>query len=310
VTFVASSNVVLQNGLKPVFVDVEPDHVGIDPEQLARHLTSRTRAVMPVHLFGQPCDMDPIMAFARANDLRVIEDSCETMFVRYKDRPAGSWGDVACFSTYVAHLLVTGVGGFVATNDEALAVLMKSLMNHGRDSIYLSIDDDDTKDEAVLKQLVARRFSFVHVGYSYRATEMEAALGVGELARHQEMLSRRHENARYLTAGLADLSRYLQLPSVRKGAEHAWMMFPIIVKEGVDREALLLHLETAGIETRHLMPLINQPIYRKLFGDLEPQYPVAARINRCGFAIGCHQGLERDDLDHVIEIFYRYFGRR
>ena len=310
VTFVASSNVVLQNGLKPVFVDVEPDHVGIDPAQLSKHLTRRTRAIMPVHLFGQPCEMDPIMAFAKAHDLRVIEDSCETMFVHYKGRPTGSWGDVACFSSYVAHLIVTGVGGFATTNDEDLATLIKSLMNHGRDNIYLSIDDDDTRDKDVLQQMVARRFSFIHVGYSYRATEMEAALGVGELARYQDILRRRQENARHLTSGLADLTRYLQLPSVRRDTEHAWMMYPIIVKEGVEREALLLHLEMAGIETRHLMPLINQPVYRELFGDLEPQYPVAARINRRGFAIGCHQGLQRNDLDHIIEAFHSYFAKR
>ena len=310
VTFVASSNVVLQNGLKPVFVDVESDHVGIDPAQLSKHLSRRTRAIMPVHLFGQPCDMDPIMAFANAHDLRVIEDSCETMFVHHKGRPTGSWGDVACFSSYVAHLIVTGVGGFATTNDESLATLMKSLMNHGRDNIYLSIDDDDTKDKDVLQQMVARRFSFIHVGYSYRATEMEAALGVGELARYQDILRRRQENAATLNSGLADLTRYLQLPTVRKDTEHAWMMYPIIVKDGVDREALLLHLEMAGIETRHLMPLINQPVYRKLFGDLEPQYPVAARINRRGFAIGCHQGLQRRDLEHIVEGFHRYFARR
>lgn len=309
VTFVATSNVILQNRLKPVFVDVEPDHVGIDPAQLAKHLTRRTRAVVPVHLFGQPCDMDPILKFARINNLRVLEDSCETMFVHYKGRPTGSWGDIACFSSYVAHLIVTGVGGFATTNDEALATLMKSLMNHGRDNIYLSIDDDDTEDQDVLKQIVARRFSFVHVGYSYRATEMEAALGVGELARYQDILRRRQENARYLTGKLGDLTRYLQLPSVRKDAEHAWMMYPLIVKDGVDRDGLLLHLETAGIETRHLMPLINQPVYRQLFGDLEPKYPVAARINRCGFAIGCHQGLQRGDLDHVVETFHRFFAQ-
>jgi perosamine synthetase len=310
VTFVASSNVVLQNGLKPVFVDVEPDHVGIDPAQLSKHVTRRTRAIMPVHLFGQPCDMDPIMAFAKAHDLRVIEDSCETMFVHYKGRPTGSWGDVACFSSYVAHLIVTGVGGFATTNDEELATLIKSLMNHGRDNIYLSIDDDDTEDRDVLKEMVARRFSFIHVGYSYRATEMEAALGVGELARYQDILRRRQENARHLTSGLADLTRYLQLPTVRRDTEHAWMMYPIIVKEGVERETLLLHLEMAGIETRHLMPLINQPVYRKLFGDLEPQYPVAARINQRGFAIGCHQGLERNDLDRIIDAFHSYFAKR
>jgi perosamine synthetase len=158
--------------------------------------------------------------------------------------------------------------------------------------------------------MVARRFSFIHVGYSYRATEMEAALGVGELARYEDILRRRQENARYLNSALGDLTRYLQLPSVRKDAEHAWMMYPVIIKDGVDREALLLHLEMAGIETRHLMPLINQPVYRRLFGELEPQYPVAARINRQGFAIGCHQALDRSDLEHVSAAFHRYFARK
>ncbi len=307
VTFVASANVVLQNRLRPVFVDVEADHFGIDPAQLERHRSPRTRAVMPVHLFGQPCDMDPILAFAARHGLRILEDSCETMFVRYKGRPAGSWGDAACFSSYVAHLIVTGVGGLAATNDEGLATLIKSLMNHGRDHIYLSIDDDNTDDPDALREIVSRRFAFVHLGYSYRATEMEAALGVGELARHQEILRRRQENARYLNQRLRHLSD-LQLPSQRKDTEHAYMLYPLVARDGIDREALLLHLERAGIETRHLMPLINQPIYRKLFGDLEPHYPVAARLNRLGFAIGCHQGLGREDLDYIVHAFESYFA--
>jgi dTDP-4-amino-4,6-dideoxygalactose transaminase len=307
ITFVASSNVVLQNGLVPVFVDVEPDHFGIDPEQLARHLTPRTRAVMPVHLFGQACNMDPILAFARDHDLRMLEDSCETMFVRHKGRVTGSWGDIACFSTYVAHLMVTGVGGFATTNDVGLATLMKSLMNHGRDNIYLSIDDDDTDNADRLQQVVARRFSFVHVGYSYRATEMEAALGVGELEQYPAMLRRRAENAAYLASRLRDLEHVLQLPGIRPETEHAFMMYPLVVRPGVEREPLIMHLEQAGIETRQLMPLINQPIYRRLFGDLEPDYPVAARLNRAGFAIGCHQGLTRADIDYVADTFHAFF---
>ncbi len=309
ITFVATSNVVLQNRLRPVFVDVEADHFGVDATQLERHLSARTRAILPVHLFGQPCDMDPILDFAGRYKLRVLEDSCETMFVRYKGRPVGSWGDAACFSTYVAHLIVTGVGGLTVTNDRELGTLMMSLMNHGRDNIYLSIDDDDdTGDAARLRQVVARRFSFIHVGYSYRATEMEAALGLGELVRHEEIIQRRQDNAAYLSHRLAELEHYLQLPRRREDAEHAFMMYPIVVKEGVDRDDLLLHLEQAGIETRHLMPLINQPIYRQLFGDLEPLYPVAARLNRNGFFIGCHQGLGEPELDYVVETFQSYFN--
>jgi len=308
ITFVATSNVVLQNRMKPVFVDVEADHFGIDPGQLARHLSPRTRAIVPVHMFGQPCDMEPILSFARQHELRVLEDSCETMFVRHKGEPVGSWGDAACFSSYVAHLIVTGIGGFATANDEALATIMKSLMNHGRDNIYLSIDDDDDLgDDAELRRIVERRFSFVHVGYSYRATEMEAALGVGELARHREIIERRQANAAYLSGGLADLGEFLQLPTQRKDTEHAFMMYPVVSRGAVNRDSLLLHLERAGIETRYLMPLINQPIYQRLFGDLERLYPVAKRLNHSGFFIGCHQRLSREDLDYVIEVFHGFF---
>jgi dTDP-4-amino-4,6-dideoxygalactose transaminase len=309
VTFVATSNVVLQNRLRPVFVDVEPDHFGIDSEQLARHLSPRTRAVLPVHLFGQPSDMAGVLEFAQSNHLSVLEDSCETMFVRYRGKPSGSWGEVSCFSTYVAHLIVTGVGGFATTNDERLAVLMRSLINHGRDPIYLSIDDDDP-DREILERIVTRRFSFDHVGYSYRATELEAALGLGHLAEYREMLRRRQENATYLTRQLEPLREFLQLPSNRAATEHAYMVYPIVVREDVPREQLLFHLEKAGIETRHLLPLLNQPVYRRLFGDLEPQYPVAAQLNRCGFFIGCHQGLSLADMEYVAEVFQGFFGTR
>jgi dTDP-4-amino-4,6-dideoxygalactose transaminase len=245
--------------------------------------------------------MEPIMQFATQHGLRVLEDSCETMFVRHQGRSVGSWGDIACFSTYVAHLVVTGVGGLALSNNVDLATLMKSLINHGRDNIYLSIDDDDTSDRERLREIVARRFSFVHVGYSYRATELEAALGVGELSRRDEMLSRRRANAHYLIKRLRRLEQYLQLPSEREPGQHAWMMFPLVVRDEIDRDKLLLQLETVGIETRHLMPLLNQPVYRRLFGDLEPQYPIAARLNRQGFTIGCHQGLSTADLDYLVD---------
>src|SRR3712207_6174410 len=146
VTFVATSNIVLHNRMTPVFVDVLPDTYNIDPARIEARITERTRAIVPVHLFGLPADMDPILELARAHDLKVIEDSCEAMFATYRGRPVGSFGDVACFSTYVAHFLVTGVGGLGTTNDGELAVAMRSLINHGRDSIYLSIDDDATDD--------------------------------------------------------------------------------------------------------------------------------------------------------------------
>jgi dTDP-4-amino-4,6-dideoxygalactose transaminase len=310
VTFIASSNVVLQNRLRPVFVDVDPVFFEIDPGQIEQHLTRKTRAIMPVHLFGQSCDMEPIQAVARERGLRIIEDSCEAMFVRHKGRPVGSWGDVACFSTYVAHLIVTGVGGLALTDDPDLAILIRSLINHGRDGIYLSADADRTDDPRKLWDIVDRRFSFVSVGHSYRATEMEAALGLAQLQRKEDLIATRQRNAAYLTDKLRRLEEYLQLPQIRPQTEHAFMMYPIVIRAPrISRDDLVRFLEERGIETRYLMPLINQPIYRKIFGDIESLYPVASAVTRRGFYVGCHQGLTIQDLDYIIETFEAFFDR-
>lgn len=310
VTFVATSNVVLVAGLQPVFVDVDPVYYEIDPAQIERHITRRTRAILPVHLFGQPCDMDPIMEIVRRRRLRVIEDSCETMFVKYRGAPTGSWGDIACFSTYAAHLVQTGIGGLSCTNDARLAVLLKSLCNHGRDGIYISIDDDKNLDRQRLFRVVERRFAFVRRGYSYRATELEAALGLAQLSSRQEMIAARQRNAAYLTAGLRDLQDVLQLPVIRPGTEHAFMMYPIVVRPGrAKKRDLVFFLEERNIETRDAFPLLSQPFYRRSFGPVEARYPVARWITRNGFYIGCHPDLRRRELDFVIEQMRAFFKR-
>src|SRR5262249_5744359 len=123
-TFVATPNVVFYNNLKPVFVDVDPQYFTIEPSKIEAKITPRTRAVMPVHIGGLPCDMDPILELACRHDLRIVEDSAEAMFSCYRGRPVGSFGDVGCFSTYVAHMLVTGVGGVCTTNDPGLIVIL------------------------------------------------------------------------------------------------------------------------------------------------------------------------------------------
>lgn len=308
VTFIATSNIVLQNRLTPVFVDADPVTYNLDPAQIERHRTPKTRAIIPAHLFGLPCDMAEIQAIARRHRLEVLEDSCETMFVAYRGQKVGSFGALGCFSTYVAHLLVTGVGGVITTNDDALATMCRSIMAHGRDTIYLSIDDDDALNtDAARAQMIQRRFSFIRMGYSYRATELEGALGVAALEEKDAMMRARQVNGRYLLERLRPLEEYLQGPATPPDREHAFMMFPILLKPGVDRDPLLNELEAQGIETRYMMPLLTQPYYRQLFGDLEDRYPVAAWINRHGFYIGCHQGLTRDDLDYVADVFLRYF---
>jgi perosamine synthetase len=308
VTFVATVNVVLHNGLKPVFVDVDPQTYNLDPNLLESKITPRTRAILPVHLLGLPADMGPIMDIARRYNLRIVEDSCETMFARCEGRSVGAWGDIGCFSTYIAHYIVTGVGGFATTSDPDLAVMLKSLMNHGRDSIYLSIDDDDTNNPEKLFEIVARRFRFVHVGHSFRCTEMEAAIGLAQLENKDAIVAKRKGIAKSYLERLAPYQDILQLPTVPPDRDHVFMLFPLVLKEGNKRE-LVNHLEAHGIETRDLLPLLNQPIYQKLFGNLEPDYPVAEWLNRCGFYIGCHQYLTEASVDHVAKTIESFISK-
>lgn len=295
-TFVATANIVLHNRLVPVFVDVDPCTYNLDVRQLERAITPETRAILPVHLFGQPADMTAIRALADARGLKVIEDSCETMFVTHAGRPVGSWGDIGCFSTYVAHLLVTGVGGLGTTNVPEYAAKMRSLVNHG-----LALDCLNPGENFSPQPAPGRRFRFETAGHSFRITEMEAALGLAQLDDVAPMLARRRRNARHLSAGIALLNEghgdYYQAPEVAPGNEHAWMMYPIVLRRG-NRESLLAFLNQHGIETRDMLPLINQPAFR----HLNPaDYPVSARLIEQGFYVGCHQDLEPEDIQRIID---------
>jgi perosamine synthetase len=309
VTFVATSNIVTHNNMKPVFVDVEKDYYELDPKLIEEKITDRTRAMIPVHLFGQPCDMEPIMRMAKKHNLKIIEDSCETMFANYKNRPVGSFGDIGCFSMYVAHIISAGVGGINTTNKEQYAEKLISLMNHGRDTIFIDIGDDKGKRENDLREIVSRRFSFINIGHSFRVTEMEGAIGVAELEDHKENIRKRKENAKYLIDNLQELQDKIQLAAVRPETDHSFMMFPIVLKMQ-QKTGIVNYLENNGIETRDMLPLVNQPIYKKLFGINEDDYPVAKWINNNGFYVGCHQHLNIEDLDKIVTTIKSYFQEK
>ena len=253
--------------------------------------------------------MDPIITVARERGLSIIEDSAETMFARYKGRKVGSLGDIGCFSTYIAHYIVTGVGGFATTSDPDLQVRLRSLMNHGRDSIYLSIDDDAGATGEKLHEIVAKRFQFVSVGHSYRATELEAALGLAQLEEKDGIVAARIATAKRLSAGLREFEDKLQLPFSPPDRDHTFMLYGLVLKNA-DKVQLVNFLEDRGVETRDMLPLLNQPVYRKMFGNLEPKFPVARSLNRSAFYIGCHQHMTLDDTDYVIEQFQAFFKKR
>jgi perosamine synthetase len=298
-TFVASMNVILHNQMKPVFVDIEPDYFSMDADKIEEVLTKKTKAILVVHLLGHPALMDKIMKIAKKYKLKVIEDSCEVVAATFNKQSVGSFGDVSCFSTYASHLVVTGVGGFACTNDPDLAVRIKGLYNHGRDGVYNSIDDDDKNSI----QMINNRFNFIHSGYSYRATELESALGIGHMKRFAVELKERRENAKYLTKKLKGLEGlgYLILPRIHPLATHSFMLYGIVLSGGVPRKPILDYLEKHKIATRYMMPLLNQPIVKQLFGEIEDKYPVAKYMDDNAFLVGIHSGLDFKDLDYLAE---------
>jgi perosamine synthetase len=299
-TFVATVNTVLYNDLTPVLVDIDPVTFNMDPAACAAAVTDMTVAIVPVHLFGQPANMTAIMAVAREHDLRVVEDSCETTGVRHAGRMVGSFGDFGCFSTYMAHLVTTGVGGLALTDDDELALRFRSLMNHGRNPRYLRIDDDQGLSDADLIKVIESRYEFVWLGQSYRATEMEAALGIGQLERLPQSLARRREIAAGLTRVLDHAD--LQLPTAAPDNEHAWMMYPIVcVRPGL-RDPLVLALERAAVETRFLLPILGQPCYEGVLEHRPGQFPVTEHAQAHGFYIGCHPGMTDDDVTYIGEV--------
>ncbi len=326
-TFVATVNAVFHVGLKPVFVDVNDEDFCIDTEKIYESiaLTGRTKAVIPVHIGGHPANMKRVQWAAWKSALFIIEDSCESMFVKTDEKAVGAWGAIGCFSTYAAHIISTGVGGVVTTNDDDLFIMMKSYMNHGRDPIYTRIDDDKSGD---LSDIVRRRFRFIRMGHSFRSTEMEAALGVAQLEDYKEIIRRRQEIADQFDEAFKDLP--IQVQKTREGAENARMWYPIIYDGGYrftsfsgspppygyrftlekkssnGRDDLVMHLEENGIETRMLLPLLNNPCYKHLGIDRD-QFPVAKRLTDNGFDIGCHPEMSDDDVSYVIEKVRGYF---
>jgi len=296
-TFVATPNIVLHNRLVPVFVDVEPDTYNIDPGLVERAITRETRAIIPVSLFGQPADLSAIRDIAERHGLKVLVDSCETMFVSHRGVSCGAWGDITCFSLYAAHLLVAGVGGVATTDNPEYAARMRSLVNHG-----LEIDSLNPGANFAPRPMLGRKFRFGSTGHSYRITEFEAAAALAQLEDWPWIVEQRQHRAKMLTHQLAQFNdhygpRY-QLPATRPENTHAWMMYPLVLLEH-DRDAFTAQLNAYGIETRELLPLLNQPAFRYLNPD---HFPVSRRLMEQGFYVGCHQDLSMEDMGYLVDV--------
>jgi dTDP-4-amino-4,6-dideoxygalactose transaminase len=272
-TFMASISAILYLGARPVFVDIDPDAFNIDASLIEDAITPRTRAILPVHLYGYMADMPAIMDIAQRNNLVVIEDAAQAVGATCFDRSAGSFG-TGCFSLYATKNIMSAEGGMITTDDEVIAQKARMLRNHG----------------------MQRRYYHELLGYNFRMTDINAAIGLVQLGRLEQFTTKRRENAAYLSA---HISRVIT-PQVRQGYGHVWHQYTIRVKEGMDQDAAVKKLNEAGIGTGVFYPV---PAYRQTpviecgYGGIS--LPVTEQTVKEVISLPVHPQLTEADLDHI-----------
>jgi perosamine synthetase len=278
-TFIATANAVTYTGACPVFVDSEPDTWNIDPNLIEEAITSRTKAIIPVHLYGHPANMDPILEIAARYGLAVIEDAAEAHGARYKGRRVGGIGDIGAFSFYGNKIITTGEGGMVVTNRADLAEKVRMLRDHGMSP--------------------ERRYWHPVLGYNYRMTNLQAALGVAQMEKIDIILSTKQRIAQAYKERLREVPG-ITLPPEASWAQNVYWLYSILVDAeifGHTRDDLRTRLSEQGIETRPLFPPVHtQPIYNR--GQC---LPVAERLAATGLSLPSAASLKFEDVARAAE---------
>lgn len=276
-TFIASANCILYAGAKPVFVDIDPQTYNIDPHKVKQAVTERTRAILPVHLYGFPAHMLPLLRIAEEHGLAVVEDAAQAHGAKYLDQKVGSFGDAACFSFYPTKNMTTGEGGIITTNRDDVAEQARILRQHG----------------------MRVRYFHEMLGYNFRMTDIAAAIGLAQLAKLPEFNHRRAENASYLSERLRE--RY-GVPYAPGGYRHVFHQYTIRLPEGMDREALRAKLKDAGFGSEVYYPV---PVHMQetFFGESgKGMFPVAEAAAEQVLSLPIHPSVTREDLARMVEV--------
>jgi len=291
--FTASANCILAAGLVPKFVDVELDTLNSNPSLIDAAITPRTRAIQVVHTMGKPCRMDQILAIATRHHLLVIEDCCEAHGATLNGRVVGSFGAMGCFSFYAAHLICSGEGGMIVTQDEQLAALCRSIRSHGRRGGQLY-------------------FHFDRVGYNAKMNDLEAAIGLEGLEQFDQTFSIRRRHVKRVWELLEPLEDRLILYRDGPGEVICPHALPLVLRdERQSMEGLYQHLERRGIQCKTLFgSLPTQHGAFTFLGYRVGDFPVAERIGRTGLHVGVHQYLTDEDIDYIAESLRLYFEGR
>jgi perosamine synthetase len=281
-TFVAVANAVLYVGAKPVFVDSNADYWCLDPLMVEKKITKKTKALICVHLYGHPCDMDPLVKLAKTYNLHLIEDCAEAHGAEYKGKKVGCFGVISCFSFYGNKIITTGEGGICLTNDETLARTMTKLRDHGMNS--------------------EKRYWHDVVGYNYRMTNLQAALGVAQLKKLDRFIAIKRQNAKLYGSLLGELPGLTLHPEM-PWAKNVYWLYCILIDKNllkIDRDALITKLSACGIETRPFFyPINHMPPYKKYAA--QDNFSVAQNLSLTGINLPSSVKLTADEIYRVVD---------
>lgn len=285
-TFIATANAVSYCNAKPVFVDSHPDYWCMDPKKIEEKITRSTKAIIPVHLYGHPCDMGAIMDIAHDHKQYVIEDAAEAHGAEYKGKKVGSFGDISCFSFYGNKIMTTGEGGMCITDDDVLVEKMRILRDHGMNPY--------------------RKYWHDVIGFNYRMTNMQAAIGVAQLTKLDEFVEKKIQIAKWYTEGIKQIAEdeRITLHPEMPWAKCVYWMYSILIEEkfGMKRDELIIKLEQRGIESR---PFFNPIHVMRPYKNFET-FEVVERISKKGLNLPTSIKLLPDTIQKIIETIENY----
>lgn len=294
ITFTATAEIICYFGAKPVIVDVQEDTLNIDPIEVEKAITSKTRAIIPVHYGGQPCDMDEIMDIAKKNNMYVIEDAAHSLPAFYKDKMIGTIGDVTCFSFYATKTLATGEGGMICTENESIANRTSIMRLHG-------INKDAWKRYTAEGSWY---YEVIAPGYKYNFTDIQAALGLAQLEKVNLMWNLRKEIVNKYTEGFKNFE-LVEILLKKNDRKSAWHLYPIklnLEALTINRSEFINELKNAGIGSSvHFIPLYHHPYYKELLNPQISSYPVSEYVFPRMVSLPIWPGLTDESIDRIIK---------
>jgi CDP-6-deoxy-D-xylo-4-hexulose-3-dehydrase len=316
VTFPTTLSPIVHSGLIPVFVDCEVGTYNINPHLLEDAISENTRAIVVPHTLGNPCDMDIICDLVRRYDLYLIEDCCDALGSTFRGRQVGTFGDLATLSFFPAHHITTGEGGGVIANRANLARIARSVRDWGRDC-WCAPGESNTCGKRFGWQLgelprgYDHEYTYSNIGYNFKPTDMQAAVGVAQLDRLPSFIEQRRRNFARLYEGLKPYEEHLILPTLDPRSDPSWFGFPITVRDGLSRLELVQWLENANVETRQVFGgnILKQPAYANIPHRVHGSLQESDRVMRDTFFIGVYPGLTDEMAEFVLERFREFFGR-